>query len=344
MKTLYQEEKTKAFSAWHCFAQSQTKDTQRILLLANAYWQKLHLDKAQIESLANLLKGEATKLPFQNKENRTILNICLAPTIGQDNVYNKILAIAISMVMANLKVPIVLKGDRGYGFEIGLSDIIAELSLSIRQSADQMTEDLDNFNFTYIHLPQLYTSLQDWNIVREDFGQKSIIDQVLPILPVLENGDNIYNLVACADLQQTRFYAQFLNFEKGHGAKTALLHDNSNTAFLSLCSDFYWQTSSDIEVMYLKDWHLPQLENNCLQQAEKIENAAQAAQIVKQLLKGEKGQDWQTILLVNVAFLLQTISPKGDIMRALFDAEAALESQRAYQLLEMLEAKNKKDI
>lgn len=339
---LYQEQKNKVQENLDIFKQANPKDTQRILSLANAYWQNLHLDKEYMHQFLNLLDKEACKIPFP-KKNTPVVVLSLAPALQSQNTYNQVLIIAISLLLSSMKIPVVLKGDYGYNHEIGLSDILEALGMKLQKDMAENAIILSENNWAYMHMPYAYPSLEDWAGVRADFAKKTVIDQVLPLLPVLE-GENIYNLIACSELPQNRFYAHFLNFEKDVKEKTTLLHDNSNTAFLSLCSDFYWQTSSDIEVMYLKDWNLPQLQDNLIKQAQKLSSAQEAALFIENLLKGDMASDWQTLLIVNAAFIAQTVQPQQGLNAVILNAEAALDSHMAYKNLQSLLPKTKKDI
>jgi anthranilate phosphoribosyltransferase len=302
----------------------QTTATALALLLAQAKTE--HLDE-QPEYLTALLEVFALFGAPQYLPNiKGLLHFNLAtPQDWQPSLLTaEVVQLAACVLLAAMGAPVLRNGDYGYGFSIGSSDILECCGFIFAQNDEILTKQVRELGFGYLHLPHFYPPLQGLRTARQAFGGRSILDRLTPLLAT--NTDNCSALIGCAGWVQARLYGQFLRTGR------QILYDQSASPLISLCSDFYLQSSSEIEPMQLHDWALPRLNKNLLI-GQKISTAAEGAQLLNDLLANKLGADWSNLLVANAAFLAQIAQPYRNINRSLLDAEAALAGRQALHIL-----------
>lgn len=304
----------------------QTTATALALLLAQAKAE--HLDE-QAEYLAALLEVfglfGAPLQGLKTAEGLLHFNLATPQDWQPSGLTAEVVQLAIGFLLAAMGAPILRNGDYGYGFSVGSSDILEYCGFVFAQNDEILTKQVRELGFGYLHLPHFYPPLQRLRTARQAFGGRSILDRLTPLLA--SHKDSSSALIGCAGWPQARLYGQFLS------AGRQILYDQSASPLISLCSDFYLQSSSEIEPMQLHDWALPRLNKNLLL-SHKISTAAEGAQLLNELLANTLGVDWSNLLVANAAFLAQIAQPYRNINRSLLDAEAALAGHQALHILE----------
>jgi anthranilate phosphoribosyltransferase len=316
---------------WYEALHNGRSTTQYALMLAHAHWQQQTQNADYIRALADVFSLAAESIQLRLPKDILPLDFDIAANLHAPQANNsaEVLHLATLFLLAALKIPVAKTGDYGYNYRIASSDILEYCGLAFAQNEAQANQQLQKFSFTYLHLPHFYPYLSKLRQARQEFALPSIIDQISPLLEPTTNSS--HHIIGCPTATQARTFRHFLSSD----SHRALLYDTTNAPMISLCGDFFWQNSPDIEAMRLSDWQLPQLNDNILYQ-QNANNTADCAQLLRQILDNQISSDWATLLITNTAFIAQTIQPQRSISRTLLDAEAALSARHALHILEQL--------
>ncbi|MCH2046257.1 MAG: hypothetical protein MK212_19235 [Saprospiraceae bacterium] len=221
-------------------------------------------------------------------------------------------------------------GDFAYskGGIVGYSDLLSYCGCQFKRDATKLVEGLEQNNFCYIHAPYFYPVLQEFEEARKLFALPSFLDTLLPLI---HPNPKTQLFLGVPNIHLVRTYEYFL---KKNAYTASFVYDEEGFAEISLRKSFRHITYTNDYTFNPTQLKLPKLEGASVLNSE--ENTAAEVRRLERILTEAGSDDENWVVLANAAFILQHIDSKMNFSGALAEAEAALFSGRALQVLEQV--------
>lgn len=204
-----------------------------------------------------------------------------------------------AFIAAGCGVPIAKHSNKSISSILGSSDVLSQLGIKLKQSAQRSRKNLDNLNLCFLFAPYYYKSFQNIQKIRKILNTSTIFNILGPIInparpPITMIG--VYNEKFMLPIAKT---LKILGTKRaaiiyGSGMDEVILHDVTKVIELHNKKFYHYSLSS-------KDFGLPKCSLNdiLLQPKENTFN------IIINLLQGKAKFIYKSIVAANVALLLK---------------------------------------
>jgi anthranilate phosphoribosyltransferase len=286
-----------------------------------------------VNEIAGLVNGlRAKALPFKKIPNA--IDNC---GTGGDGLKTFNISSTSAFVIAAAGIPVAKHGNRSVSSKTGSADVLEELGVELNLSAERIEEIIQEVGIAFLYAPNVHPKIGRIQKVRKDLGIPTVFNLLGPLMNPVEL-DSQFLGVYRRDL--TRMFAEVL---RSLGRKRAVVLNGAG--------------SMD-EASLQGDNHLVILENGIITEKtlhpeevglsvysnEAIVGgyASENAEILKNVLKGNKGAHRDTVLLnagigIFTGGKVNTIVEGIELAKEIIDSGAALE--RLHRLIEASKVK-----
>lgn len=221
-------------------------------------------------------------------------------------------------------------GDFSYskGTVIGYSDLLSYCGCKFQQDVGKLVQQLEQNNFCYLHAPNFYPVLHKFEAARKQFSLPNFMDTLLPLI---HPSPKTQLFLGIPNIHLVRTYEYFL---KKNAYKASFVYDEEGFAEISLRKSFRHITYTNDYTFNPKQLRLPELEGSTILHGEG--STASEVRRLERILTESGSDEENWVVLANAAFILQHVDPNMNFSGALAEAEAALFSGRALNVLEQL--------
>jgi anthranilate phosphoribosyltransferase len=286
-----------------------------------------------VNEIAGLVNGlRAKALPFKKIPNA--MDNC---GTGGDGLKTFNISSTSAFVIAAAGIPVAKHGNRSVSSKTGSADVLEELGIELNLSAERIEEIIEEIGIAFLYAPNVHPKIGRIQKVRKDLGIPTVFNLLGPLMNPVEL-DSQFLGVYHRDL--TKMFAEVL---QSLGRKRAVVLNGAG--------------SMD-EASLQGDNHLVILENGIITEKtlhpeevglsvysnEAIVGgyASENAEILKNVLKGNKGAHRDTVLLnagigIFTGGKVNTIVEGIELAKEIIDSGAALE--RLHRLIEVSKVK-----
>jgi anthranilate phosphoribosyltransferase len=286
-----------------------------------------------VNEIAGLVNGlRAKALPFKKIPNA--MDNC---GTGGDGLKTFNISSTSAFVIAAAGIPVAKHGNRSVSSKTGSADVLEELGIELNLSAERIEEIIEEIGIAFLYAPNVHPKIGRIQKVRKDLGIPTVFNLLGPLMNPVEL-DSQFLGVYHRDL--TKMFAEVL---QSLGRKRAVVLNGAG--------------SMD-EASLQGDNHLVILENGIITEKtlhpeevglsvysnEAIVGgyASENAEILKNVLKGNKGAHRDTVLLnagigIFTGGKVNTIVEGIELAKEIIDSGAALE--RLHRLIEASKVK-----
>lgn len=285
----------------------------------------------EITGCALAMKGNA--IPFELKEEDYAIDTC---GTGGDGGKTFNVSSAAAIVAAAAGVKVTKHGNRAVSSKSGSADVLAQLNINIELDNEDSKKCFESTGMTFLFAQKYHTAMKNVGPIRKDLGVRTIFN----ILGPLTNPANIKGQVlGVFDAELTNPIAKVLM--KLGRERAMVVHgedglDEITTTALTKVSEI---RNGEIIDYFIN----PEDYGIKLSKLEDIEggDSKENAEIIKRILKGEKGPKRDIVVLNSAAALYV-----GKIVDSLKDgikaAEEVIDSGKAYEKLVQLAENSKR--
>ncbi|MBN2897766.1 MAG: anthranilate phosphoribosyltransferase [Clostridia bacterium] len=278
----------------------------------------------EISGFAKGLKNHAVTIPTQKDGFYDIVGT------GGDGADTFNISTTCAFVLSGSGLDIAKHGNRSVSSKCGSADVLEALGVNIEATADNISIQLDEAGIAFIYAPLAHPSMKRVMPVRRQLGVPTIFNIIGPLAnPVELSGQlvGVYKQELVVDMAQSLIR---LGVEKGavvHGAgglDEATLMGENTVLFIK---------NGGLKLQKIKgaDYGLMMSELADIRGGD----AAFNAEIVRSVLKGEKGARRDTVLL-NAGIAFYAFDRAVSIEDGILMAAESIDSGRAFEQLEKL--------
>jgi len=288
-----------------------------------------HFRPPQAQELVGFIKALRTHSKvFHLKDSENLLDVC---GTGGDGMGTFNVSTTVAFVAAASGQRVAKHGNRAVSSRCGSFDVLDALGVPYAHNFLEATQLLETFNLTFLYAPSFYPVLQKLGPVRRNLGFRTILNALGPLLNPINVGRQLMGVYSEALLLPIAETFRIL------GAREVLVvRAEDGTDELSL--------SSPTHVVHLKDQKLNsyQIYPNDFGLDAPVAaiaggSSAENAQLLLSVLRGEKSA-YRDITLFNTAAGLMVGGQACDIHEGILIASEAIDSGKAYALIESMQA------
>ena len=276
----------------------------------------------EITGCAEAMREHALKLPHNNMEVLDIVGT------GGDEAFTFNISTVSAFIIAAAGVPVAKHGNRSVSSKCGAADLLEALGVKLDISAEESARVLEKTGICFMFAPLYHTSMKYAAPVRKEMGIRTIFNILGPLSSPAEAP---LQLLGVYDESLVEPLAKVL---ANLGVKRAMVvYGNDRLDEISLSAK---TTVCEIENGEFKNYLLdPEELGFELCQPEDVTggDAQKNAEIARDILKGEKGQK-RNIVLLNTAACLYISGKASDMAEGIRIAEELIDSGKAYSKME----------
>ena len=283
----------------------------------------------EIVGITKALKGNT--LPFRKKFNGALDNC----GTGGDGSSSFNVSTTSAFVLAGAGIPVAKHGNRSVSSKTGSADVLEELGVNLNLSPEAIEEMIEEIGIAFLFAPHVHPKLKKVTVVRRALKIPTIFNFIGPLTNPIDLDFQLLGVyrrdlvTMCAEVlkQLGRKRAVVLN-GAGFMDEASLQGENHLTIL-----DNGVMTS---QIITPEEVNLPQYANSAIKGGDAKENA----QILINILKGEKGAYRDTVLL-NAGIGIFTARKADTIEAGIRRAAEIIDSGAAYEKLATLVEKSK---
>jgi anthranilate phosphoribosyltransferase len=279
----------------------------------------------EITGAANVMRGMAGTI----RAPKGALDCC---GTGGDasGTYN--ISTAVALLAAGCGVPVAKHGNRAASSKSGAADVLEALGVNLDVSTRRLEASLEKANFCFLMAPNHHQAMKHVVPVRKKIGTETGKRTIFNLLGPLANpAGTKYQLIGVFDKKWTKPFAQVL---KNLGTKSAwIVHGQDGLDEISVCAPTNVAILHNGDIVETtispENFGLPMHDPAKL----KGGNAAENAEALKELLKGERGA-YRDIVLANTSAVLNIAGKVKGLKEGVRMAEENIFNGNAYNVLE----------
>lgn len=228
-------------------------------------------------------------------------------------------------VLAGAGYPVTKHGSYGVSSISGSSNVLIELGYRFITERDELLRQLDQYNLTFLHAPLWHPAMKTVVPVRRALGMKTFFNLLGPLL---NPADPTYALLGTSHPNDAALYQRTLQ-TKGH-RHFAIVHALDGYDEISLTgSAKVWRPEGE-ELLRPEDFGLYRHKPVALHGGNTV---AEAAEIFRNILRGEGTTAQREVVLANAALGIQLFHPARALPDCVAEAAEALDSGAAFDVL-----------
>lgn len=283
----------------------------------------------EIVGITKALKGNT--LPFRKKFNG-VLDNC---GTGGDGSSSFNVSTTSAFVLAGAGIPVAKHGNRSVSSKTGSADVLEELGVNLNLSPEAIEEMIEEIGIAFLFAPHVHPKLKKVTVVRRALKIPTIFNFIGPLTNPI---DLDFQLLGVYRRDLVTMFAEVL---KQLGRKRAVVLNGAGFMDEASLQGENHLTILDNGVMTSQiitpeGVNLPQYANSAIKGGDAKENA----QILINILKGEKGAYRDTVLL-NAGIGIFTAGKADTIEAGIRKAAEIIDSGAAYEKLATLVEKSK---
>ena len=309
----------------------EAEDLAYPLFLAALHWNGL--DAEILTGLTEVLRLEASSLwEHRNQSLARNQSVLTWAHLGLQQPSAAWLVLAAQLLAAGAGQNILILANKGYGQVVGTSDVLAQTGLDPQKALKNVLQDLEHKGLACLDIASLYPNLSRFDAARQALNFPSVLDQIWPQLLAL-GGTQI--LLTGLGPQWSRWHQRLaqqfnLNLHRLHSP-------DWDENLLDFKQDFSLHQQAQVRHFAANNW----ADASCTPwQETPFQAALPAARLHRRLqafLQGKEDPE-RPRALAYAALLLQIAQPQLSPQGSLAEAEAALDSGRAWQAYQNLTA------
>nr|WP_263326115.1 anthranilate phosphoribosyltransferase [Neobacillus sp. Marseille-Q6967] len=280
-----------------------------------------------VSEIAGIVKGMKEKTLNFTKKFPNVLDNC---GTGGDGSSSFNVSTTSAFVIAGAGIPVAKHGSRSISSKTGSADVLEYLGVNLNLPVERTEEILENIGIAFLFAPHVHPKLKKVTSVRRQLKIPTIFNYIGPLTNPIELD---YQLLGVNRRDLLPVFAEVLNML---GRKRAVVINGAG--FMDEASlqgeNHYCLLENGVissHRFYPEDFGLPQYDNSHIRGGESKENA----DILKKVLKGEKGAYRDTVLL-NAGIGIYTSGKASTIQEGISTAAEVIDSGAAYEKLTRL--------
>jgi anthranilate phosphoribosyltransferase len=280
-----------------------------------------------VDEIAGLVKGiRAQALPF-NKKIPNVMDNC---GTGGDGVKSFNISSTSAFVIAAAGIPVAKHGNRSVSSKTGSADVLEELGIQLNLSVERIEDIIEEVGIAFLYAPNVHPKIGRIQKVRKDLGIPTVFNLLGPLMNPVDL-DTQFLGVYRRDL--SRMFAEVL---QALGRKRAVVLNGAGSMDeASLQGDNYLVILENgiitEKVLHPEEVGLSVYPNEAIVGGYASENA----EILKNVLKGNKGAYRDTVLL-NAGIGIFVGGKANTILEGIELAEEMIDSGAAFERLQRL--------
>ncbi len=271
----------------------------------------------------------AADIEFKLSTDRNLIDVC---GTGGDGLASFNVSTTVAFVTAAAGQKIAKHGNRAVSSQCGSFDVLEALKVSCSNNRGEVERSLSEHHLAFMFAPAFHPTLKKLSGIRKALGIRTVLNCLGPLLNPMGVRRQLIGVYA---RNLVLPMAQALR-ELGSD-EVMIVHGLDGSDELSICSPTqvaYLKNGEITEkIIHPEDFGLRSGDGKLLKGGSAIENAA----ILKKILKNEKSLRRDLVILNSAAALLVGAKAK-DMQEGIHLAKQAIESGRAYELLEKMSA------
>lgn len=233
------------------------------------------------------------------------------------------------LVLAASGVPVAKHGNYGSTSVTGSSDILSHLGYKFETNPDVLNEQLEKYNFCFMHAPLFHPALKGMVQHRKEIGIRTFFNLLGPLV----NPANINaKYVGVFNQETARLYSYHLQNEN---VNYAIVHSVDGYDEVSLTAPFKLYSSMSEQIISPEELGFEVL---CPADLHSGKDVKEAGQLFISVLKNESSKAQKNVVLANSAMAYCCYHPEVSRKDAISICRETIESKQAYYLLKNLTA------
>jgi len=218
-------------------------------------------------------------------------------------------------------------GNYGATSVSGASNVMEALGYKFKNNPEQLKNELEETNFTYLHAPQFHPALKAVAPIRKNIGFRTFFNM---LGPMVNPAKPEYQLVGVYNLEMARIYNYLL---QQTGKPFTIIHSLDGYDEISLTNDTKVITNNGEKILSAEELGKRTVAPIDIYGGTTID---EAARIFLRILKGEGSWAQNAVVLANAAMALQCTGDYKQYNDAYDAAVESLESGKAFQSFQKL--------
>lgn len=232
-----------------------------------------------------------------------------------------------AFVAAACGIRVAKHGNYGISSISGSSNVMEQLGYRFTTDSGELNRQLDRAGICFLHAPLFHPAMKYVAPVRRELGVKTFFNMLGPLVnparPALQ-------CTGVFSLELARLYHYLLQQST---RRYTVLHSLDGYDEISLTGKFKKYDNSGEDLINPAQWGLPRLEEKDLFGGNTLEDAAA---LFINILQGRGTALQNAVVVANAAAALQCAWPEITVAESIHQAGEALESGRAYAVLNKL--------
>lgn len=220
-------------------------------------------------------------------------------------------------------------GNYGASSISGASNVMEQLGYTFTNDAAKLRQQIETANICFMHAPLFHPALKTVAPIRKNLGMRTFFNMLGPLV---NPASPAYQLIGVYNLEMARIYNYLL---QQAGGNFTIIHSLDGYDEISLTSDIRVITNKGEQVL------TPERVGKRMVSPEDIyggTSVEEAARIFTKILKGEGSFAQNAVVLANAAMALNCTGKYKNYEEAYRAAVESLESGKAYNCLQKLQA------
>jgi anthranilate phosphoribosyltransferase len=234
---------------------------------------------------------------------------------------------AAAFVVASCGIQVAKHGNRAISSRCGSSDLMEALGVPLELAPEKMYKVFKKTGLAYLHAPLYHPSLKAVQILRQKIKQRTIFNLLGPLV-------NPYRVSAqLIGVYPQDIVSTYVSVIRALGSQnTVLVHSQEGWDEIH---PFTSNSVTEIRPKAIKKWTYDGVEKKTQINSPGGKNAKENTALLKQVLKNDSDlSDIKKAVAINAAFGIYALKPKKKITDLYQVALTAIESGKAYQVME----------
>ena len=229
-----------------------------------------------------------------------------------------------AFVIAGAGYKVAKHGNYGVSSNCGSSDVLQYLGYEFTNDLGQLSKNIENSNFTYLHAPLFHPAMKAVGPARKQMGVKTFFNILGPLVNPSKPGRQLTGVFS-RDLIKLYKYV----FDQSN-QDFAVLYSEDGYDEISLTSSFAWQSSfgqgnySPLDLGF-KNWKQSDLYGG--------DSVEDSAKIMVNILDGNGSKAQEEVVLANAGFGIKLFNQEKSILDCIGMAKESIDSGSALQKL-----------
>ncbi|MES2588575.1 MAG: anthranilate phosphoribosyltransferase [Bacteroidota bacterium] len=274
----------------------QFNDYQLVAIMTSLQMRSLHIEELRGFQDALLELAKPVDLSEFN-------GIDLCGTGGDSkNTFN--ISTTTSLVLASMGYKVVKHGNYGVSSLCGSSNVLEYLGFTFKENIDDLKEDLEKTNITFLHAPLFHPTLLKVGHLRKQLGIRTFFNSLGPLVNPAKPS---YQLTGTFSLELAKIYPHLL---KDKRTNFSVIFGLDGYDELTLTENTKIIGKNEDLVFNAQTFKTKKVNPEEIFGGETIQ---QSAQILLNILNGKGTKSQNTVIAANLATAIKCINPKEDL-------------------------------